>query len=240
MALLPDPVEEARRYVGTGLGTGETQLELLKLEGCEPSSDVLEVGCGCLTAGVPVMEYLEPGRYVGIEPNAWLVDAALKVRRIRRLVARKRPVFLARADFDASELGRTFDYVLSHSVLSHCAHWQLDQFLANVARVLRPEGRIVASIRLAEGNAYGSTGSADGNDSRHDEWQYPGVSWFTFETVRETAERHGLDVVVKAEYTELYTARIRREFHDWLVFGVSPAARSSSRAAAAQPREAVP
>jgi SAM-dependent methyltransferase len=237
--LLPDPVEEARRYVGTGLGTGATQLELLKLEGCAQGSDVLEVGCGCLTAGVPLIEYLEAGRYVGIEPNTWLVESALKVRRIRRLAARKRPVFLAREDFDASELGRTFDYVLSHSVLSHCAHWQLDQFIANASRVLRPGGRIVASIRLAEGNDYGSRGSPDKKDSRDEEWQYPDVSWFTFETVRETAARHGLDVAVKPEYTERYVARIAREFHDWLVFtSVSPAARSSTRAEAEPHRAA--
>jgi SAM-dependent methyltransferase len=237
LALRPDPLEEARRYVGTGFDTGDVQLDLLKLEGCLPSSDVLEIGCGCLTAGVPVMGYLDAGRYAGIEPNTWLVESALELRRVRRLVKRKRAVFLSRTDFDARELGRTYDYVLSHSVLSHCAHRQLDQFLENVGRVLRPEGRVVASIRLAEGNAYGSEGSPDRQDSRDEDWQYPGVSWFTFETVRVTAERHGLDVVVKPAYTELLTRRIRREFHDWLVFSASPIARSSTRATA-EPRHA--
>src|SRR5205085_7483631 len=132
--------------------------------------------------------------------NRWLVDAALRGWRARWLVARKRPTFVARTDFDASELGCTFDYVLSHSVLSHCAHRQLEQFLANVADVLSPRGRILASIRLAEGNAYGSTGSPDGDDSRYEEWQYPGVSWFKLTTVQETADRHGLTVLVKPEY----------------------------------------
>jgi SAM-dependent methyltransferase len=210
-------LEEAKRYVATDRGSGEVQLELLKLEGCSPQSSVLEVGCGCLNAGLPVIAYLDAGRYVGIEPNRWLVEAALRSWRGRLLRARKRPTFLARTDFDASELGRTFDYVLSHSVLSHCAHWQLEQFVANVGRVLRPEGRVLASIRLAEGNAHGSPGSPDGDDSRDEEWQYPDVSWFTFATVQETARRHGLSAVVKPEYTELYVSRRPREFHDWLV-----------------------
>lgn len=49
--------------------------------------------------------------------------------------------------------------MLSHSVLSHAAHWQLGEFLANVGVVLAPGGVILASLRLAERNAYGSAGS---------------------------------------------------------------------------------
>ena len=209
---------EARQYVATDRVSGELQLELLKREGCVPESCVLEVGCGCLNAGLPLIGYLKRGRYVGIEPNRWLLGAALRTARARWLVAAKRPTFLERTDFDAGGLERTFDYVLSHSVLSHCAHWQLEQFVANVARVLRPGGRILASIRLAEGNAYGSRGSPDKEDSLDEEWQYPEVSWFAFETVKQTAERHGLKAAVKPEYTKFYVSRRPREFHDWLVF----------------------
>ena len=210
-------VDAASRYVATSRTSGELQLELLKREGCRPESSVLEVGCGCLNAGVPVMAYLDRGRYVGIEPNRWLLDTAFSDWRVRLLAVRKRPTFLERDDFDASVLGRAFDYVLSHSVLSHCAHRQLEQFLANTARVLAPAGRIVASIRLAEGNDYGSSGTPDGRDSMHEEWQYPGVSWFARATVEETAARHGLAVTVKPEYTELFVSRRPHEIHDWLV-----------------------
>jgi cyclopropane fatty-acyl-phospholipid synthase-like methyltransferase len=222
-------LEEAQRYVATSRTSGELQLELLKLEGCSPGSHVLEVGCGCLSAGAPVIRYLNRRRYVGIEPNRWLLDAALSDRRVRWLAAAKRPVFLERIDFDAGELGRTFDYVLAHSILSHCAHRQLEEFIRNVARVLRPHGRILASIRLAEGNAYGSSGTPDGQDSLDAQWQYPGVSWFAFDTVERTAAEHGLRVVVKPEYTERFIARRPREIHDWLVLsrpatGAAPAA----------------
>jgi len=141
----------ARRYVATDEESGRRQLALLKREGCLPSSRVLEVGCGALHAGNPTIEYLEPGKWVGIEPNGWLIDAALTNPGNRRLVESKRACFLNVDDFDASSLGRSFDYVLSHSVLSHAAHWQLPLFLHNVGKVLAPSGRIVASFRLAEG-----------------------------------------------------------------------------------------
>jgi cyclopropane fatty-acyl-phospholipid synthase-like methyltransferase len=213
----PRSLAEAQRYVATSRTSGELQLELLKLEGCMPESHVLEIGCGCLSAGVPVMRYLGRRRYVGVEPNRWLLDAAMTDWRVRWVVATKRPTFLERTDFDAGGLGRTFDYVLAHSILSHCAHWQLEEFIRNVARVLSPQGRILASIRLAEGNAYGSPGTPDGDDSMDAEWQYPDVSWFRFDTVERTAAEHSLSVVVKPEYTELFISRRRHEIHDWLV-----------------------
>jgi cyclopropane fatty-acyl-phospholipid synthase-like methyltransferase len=211
-------LEDAQRYVATSPASGEVQLELLKLEGCVRESQVLEIGCGCLSAGVPVMRHLRRGHYVGIEPNRWLLDAALSRWNVRLLARQKRPTFLERSDFDAGELGRSFDYVLAHSILSHCAHRQLEEFIRNVSRVLRPEGRILASIRLAEGNAYGSLGTPDGDDSLDEEWQYPGVSWFRFETVQRAAANYGLQVEVKPEYTERVIQRRPREFHDWLVF----------------------
>jgi cyclopropane fatty-acyl-phospholipid synthase-like methyltransferase len=161
-----------------------------------------------------------------MDPNKWLRQRTLRNDQVRKLVREKQARFLSRDDFDASKLGIKFDFVLSHSVLSHAAHWQLEQYLANAARVLAPEGRIVASIRLAEGNAFGSPGTADKNDSMDTEWVYPGVSWFKLATVRETADRCGLSVVHKPEYTEyLVKARpaechdlVANECHDWVVF----------------------
>lgn len=114
---------------------------------------------------------------------------------------RKRARFLSVDDFDASALATKFDFVFAHSVLSHCAHWQLELFLKNAAKVLAPGGRVLASIRLAEGNAYGSSGTAD-NDSMHEEWQYPGVSWFSLSTIVKAANTEGLTAVHLPNYTE--------------------------------------
>jgi cyclopropane fatty-acyl-phospholipid synthase-like methyltransferase len=104
---------------------------------------VLEIGCGCLHAGIPLIQYLEKGNYAGVDPNEWLRQKAMKKRYVRQLVKNKQARFLSVEDFDASELGIKFDFVLSHSVLSHCAHWQLEQFLRNIAKVLTPQGRIL-------------------------------------------------------------------------------------------------
>ena len=205
---------EAIQYVGTDGLSGKLQRDLLKREGALPSSRVLEVGCGSLNAGLVIMRYLA----AGIDPNEWLREAAIQKPAIRKIVDDKAPRFLSRDDFDASELGMQFDYVLSHSVLSHAAHWQLDQYLKNTAKVLAPGGRILASIRLAEGNEFGSDGSKDGEDSMDEEWVYPGVSWFKRSTVDETAARNGLEARLVPEHTAFYTRTKPGEVHDWIVF----------------------
>lgn len=212
------PLNNAKKYVGTDEISGQLQFELLKQEGCMPTSRVLEIGCGCLNAGIPVIRYLERENYVGIDPNEWLRQAALKQKEVQKLVEEKNARFLNVNDFDSSSLGIEFDYIFSHSVLSHCAYFQLNQFLKNSANVLSPRGRILASIRLAEGNLYGSTGSPDKEDSMDKEWQYPGVSWFKLSTVAETADKLGLMVAIKPEYTKFYTKLCPNECHDWLVF----------------------
>lgn len=213
----PD-LRHAKSYVATNKVSGASQFEILKREGLKPSSKLLEIGCGCLNAGEYFIEYLDRGNYVGVDPNEWLREAAMKLRNTRRLIADKKSTFLSNDKFDASSLGINFDYIFSHSVLSHAAHWQLDQYLENSKGVLAPNGVMLASIRLAEGNSYGSGGSPNKSDSMDKEWVYPGVSWFRLSTIAEAAAKQGLKAVHKPEYTEYHIKHRPGEFHDWVVF----------------------
>jgi len=112
--LLPQGYDDAKHYVHTDGISGLLQFELLKREGCRPDSTVLEIGCGCLHAGIPLIQYLEKGNYVGVDPNRWLRQEAMKNRHVRRLVKHKQARFLAVDDFDASGVGMKFDIVFSH------------------------------------------------------------------------------------------------------------------------------
>ena len=207
-----------KRYVGTDRKSGQLQFELIKKVGCQPNTRVLEIGCGCLHLGIPLIQYLDKGNYVGIDPNEWLRQKAMKKRKTRDLIEVKQARFLSVDNFDASSLDIKFDLVFSHSVLSHIAHWQLEQFLQNVSKVLESDGTILSSIRLSEGNVYGSTGTPNGEDSMADEWQYPGVSFFKLSTVRKVAGEQGFTVIHLPEFTEFYTKVRPNEFHDWILF----------------------
>lgn len=207
---------EAQTYVGTNESSGHFQFDVLRLEGCKPESKVLEIGCGCLHAAVPLVKYLDIGNYVGIEPNQWLIQSTPDT--VQKLMRERRAKFLSVIDFDATDMGEKFDFILSHSVLSHCADHQADQFLSNSAAVLAPKGKIVATIRLSEGNLFGSPGHPERQDSMDTQWQYPGVSWFTLESISRKAYRCGLLTMLRPQYTQRLITIRPEEVHDWIVF----------------------
>lgn len=210
-------VIDAKNYVATIEKSGLLQLELLKKEGCAPTSKVLEFGCGYLHLGRCLIHFLDKSNYVGVDPNDWLRNLAIKKDNLHGFIDSKGALFLNNEDFDASSTGKSFDFIFSHSVLSHSAHWQLALYLENSLKVLAPQGVILASIRLAEGNDFGSMGN-NGKDSRDLEWQYPKCSFFTLATIKETAQKLGLTATLKPEYTAFYIQERPSECHDWIVF----------------------
>lgn len=79
-----DNLERTERAIATGrhrniIGgmwdeIGQLQLDFLKSRGLRPNHNFLDVGCGCLRAGVKVIPYLEPQRYYGIDAEKRLLD----------------------------------------------------------------------------------------------------------------------------------------------------------------------
>jgi hypothetical protein len=210
-----DRLTRAQSYVGnvgeSAKVVGELQMRLLQLNGLQPQHSVLEIGCGALVAGKTLMGFLDPGCYVGIEPNVWLLDAAISEdETVRPLINAKKPVFLFNEDFDASAADRRFDYVLSHSILSHAAEWQLPQFMTAVSACLAPEGVGIVSIRFSDQN-----GNLIG-DSHDQQWVYPGVSSFAPETVTQAAADAGLGCEWVQEYRQIVTQSAPMNFHDWI------------------------
>lgn len=211
--------QDAKNFTGSDEVSGKIQCELLQREGCVPESRVLDVGCGALHAGFELMQYLNAGNYMGLEPNGWLIDVALAERPgVAQAVRGMGAEFITNAwDFDCLYVSR-FDFALAHSILSHAADWQLEQFLQNIGKALTPYGKIVASIRLAQGNNFGSTGTPDGEGTHLQAWEYPGVSWFKLSEVIAIANCYGFDTLHKPEYGAYYASLRPYEHHDWLVF----------------------
>jgi cyclopropane fatty-acyl-phospholipid synthase-like methyltransferase len=207
---------EAVAYVGTKAKEGLAQLQTLLVNGCLPSHRVLEIGCGALIAGFPVMQYLEADRYVGIDPNKWLIDSSLKHKEVQEVVRSKNAQFLFNEDFDGSSLG-SYDFILSHSILSHAAFWQLELFLDNAWKQLNRGGKAVASLRLTEPNKFGSKGSREADRDFLD-WVYPGNSYFNRQTVVAEGEKRGFRVRFDPELTRIITSTNPASFHDWAVF----------------------
>lgn len=208
--------QSAVYYVGNDhLENGRMQLELLKREGLQKNDYVLEIGCGALVAGIPIMLFLEKNHYVGIDPNKWLIEASLEIKENKDIVNARLPIFLYNDAFDASPTKIEFNYIIAHSIMSHAAHWQLPLFLQMCAKVLKPGGKLVFSMRLTEANEFGNPGSPC--ETKAEVWQYPGVAFFHKSTVIAEASRYFTNIEHKKMYTKLITSTDGRACHDWFV-----------------------
>ena len=54
------------------------QIQFLKDRNLEPSHYLLDIGCGTLRGGIPIIEYLEGGHYYGIEFRQEVLDEGRK------------------------------------------------------------------------------------------------------------------------------------------------------------------
>jgi SAM-dependent methyltransferase len=152
-------------------------LRLLELGGCSPEGvDILDAGCG-LGLGLVAYGLRGARRLRG-------VDALPELVRLSRVYLPLLPneIDLERCHADARETGfpdRSFDVVISVEAVSHMV--DVDGFLAEAARVLRPAGRLIISdgnnrrhrptreynLRLYETAEFGSDHRIPGTEHQH-------------------------------------------------------------------------
>ncbi len=145
----PEPSSRHRAYVGPGERydlMGATQFALLHALGLREHHKLLDFGCGSLRAGRLLIPYLGRGRYHGVEPNQWLVEAAIEHEIGRDLVALKSPHLHTRDDFRADRCGTDFDFILAQSIFSHTGLDLMTVGLTGFRDALAPGGLVAATL----------------------------------------------------------------------------------------------
>jgi SAM-dependent methyltransferase len=122
------------------------QFEILKRYGLERDHSFLELGCGPLTAGIPIIDYLDPGKYMGVDIRESVLNLAWMEIGKAGLSA-KNPRLIRSLSFANDELGTsTFDFIYSFSVLFHLSNELIDLYFQTLDRRLAPSGKCVANV----------------------------------------------------------------------------------------------
>lgn len=128
---------------------GRLCLDVLLREGLRPSSRVLDVGCGALRVGYWLMRFLDPGCYLGIEPNREMLKVGIEEIVEADVLARAKPRFDHNDRFDLSVFGEPVDYVIARSIWTHTARAQISALLRSFAETAAPGGVLLATYHPA-------------------------------------------------------------------------------------------
>ena len=157
---------------------GALQFNLLTTLGLRDRHSLLDIGCGSLCAGRLFIPYLRPGRYFGIEPLEWLLQAGIREELGPSAIEVKKPTFIHDDNFTLTAFGRKFDFLLAQSIFSHTSQQQLRRCLSEAAKVMEPHSIFAASF-------FEDTSNYEG-----DRWV--AHAGYTMEKLRELAEEQGL------------------------------------------------
>jgi SAM-dependent methyltransferase len=171
-----DPAQAAyRAFVGPADQydvIGGAQFALLFALGLREEDRLLDIGCGSLRGGRLFIPYLAPGGYVGVEPEQWLIDAAIDQQLGHDILAIKRPVFDHSDDFSLGHLGQ-FDYVLAQGIATNTGPLLLQRLLGAIATTLASAGLAAVTV-IHPGTGDQDAVAVDFEDQETPAWRYPG------------------------------------------------------------------
>lgn len=154
---MTDPAEALRRHSLVGPANlwelkRNFQVSFLRRSGLEPEHFLLDLGCGTLRGGIPLIELLHPGHYFGIDKRAEVLVEAQQELRDHHL-EHKHPTLLHSPEISQVLIDRKFDYIWSFSVLIHLTDEILADVLGFVKQQLAPDGVFYANVIFGDRNS---------------------------------------------------------------------------------------
>lgn len=154
-----------RNYVGGSWvweEVGRLQLKFLVERGLKYSDCLLDIGCGSLRAGRHLINYLDPGKYLGLEKHGDLLAAGIAHELAPGLVEVKRPEFVISSSFEFHRLSQKPDISIAQSVFAHFSS-------ADISSCLKRLRAYVGSNHVCYATFF--EGDSDANPLRsHDIW----------------------------------------------------------------------
>ena len=127
---------------------GLQQFDFMLAEGLQPAHAFIDVGCGVLRGGLHYINFLDPGKYFGIDISADMISGAEAELTAAGLAA-KHPTLRVTETFDVDFTGDFtggFDRGIALSVFTHVPWNSCYRALANLAPAMAPGGRFYATF----------------------------------------------------------------------------------------------
>lgn len=125
---------------------GRLQLDFLVEHGLTPDAYVLDVACGALRAGIPLVGYLDPGMYYGIDINESLLEAGYELELPPELREKLPRDHLRKTDRFDCDFGVEFEIAIAQSLFTHVTLNDIRLCMNRVAAAMRPGGRFYATF----------------------------------------------------------------------------------------------
>lgn len=128
------------------------QFAFLRDQGLAPEDTLLDVGCGVLRGGIPLIDYLDAGHYCGVDLSADALDVGQDEIRAHGLED-KDPELVRNVDLKFNEGAfddREFGFVWAQSVITHLPPETVAELLSHVPNILACDGVVYATIWESE------------------------------------------------------------------------------------------
>ncbi len=130
------------------------QIGFLKTMGLHPAHSLLEIGCGTLRGGLPIIDFLGEGQFCGIDVRPVVLDEARKELAEAGL-EHKKPLLVLTSDLSTVDLRRDYDYVWAFSVLPHLEDDILRGAFFCARRHLKRDGIFFATAQVGPAEQVG-------------------------------------------------------------------------------------
>lgn len=199
---ITDPAREAELEALVGPSgwwkqTRDTQLGILEKEGLKKTKRFLDLGCGSLRLGLPLIAHLNKGRYTGVDIDEQCITAAKELVSEFKLAKKKEPTLLKSTAFgkDVLPSDAKFDVIWCFQVMIHLTIDLSAQAMQAMRDLLAEDGVAYVTIRT-KGRATGAPLAEQGS------WRHFAVTAGSVEAYTDLAATHGLDTEVMGPLTD--------------------------------------
>ncbi len=195
------------------------QISFLQKRGLQPSSRVLDLGCGPMRLGVALIPMLSEGRYFGQDINPETLVYGEEVLRQKGITEDAPYTLFASDQFDLSTVDCEIDIAFSNSLFSHLTLNSILTCLLRVKDVLAPKGIYYSTFfALERGASWLQPCSRDKWGRRFDTYSYQDPYHYEVDLLKAVASQAGfrMDLLTDFGHPTQTMARFRQLNRSWL------------------------